>query len=155
MRQNIQKEIKEHSQYKESLYINFINQWINAFGKDQILVYQFEKIKQNKVAFMKQIASDLQIDPNFYNQYGFFHRNETLKMKSHKLHRIGLAIQPYVPQWLQEKVIMPLYLKLNAEKIPQKNQDDLAFVNTLKADFEVVNQKLNESFPTIDLALWQ
>ncbi|WP_417591558.1 sulfotransferase domain-containing protein [Owenweeksia hongkongensis] len=135
-------------------YIRHIQPYIDTLGKENILVYQFEQIKEDKVAFMKQVATDLGISPEFYNSFDFFHRNQTVAVKNGKLHRIGLKLEPLVPQWLQEKII-PLYLKMNSSKLPKPSDEELELKEKSKSQFAESNQELAEKFDNVDLALWK
>lgn len=140
--------------FLQSDYLSIIKTWEEAIGKENLLVYQFEKMQQNKVAFMQQIADDLGIDRSFYADFDFFTRNETRSMKSHKLHFIGLKIQPYIPIWLQEKVFIPLYLKFNSSKAPITTPQETAYLTELKQQFSHQNSALAQKFPGFDLKLW-
>lgn len=135
-------------------YIKHIKPYIEALGTENILVYQFEQIKKDKVAFMKQVASDLGISPDFYDSFDFFHRNQTVAVKNSKLHRIGLRIEPLVPQWLQEKII-PLYLKMNSSKLPKAQEGELKLKEQAKSQFVKSNQELASQFKSVDLELWR
>lgn len=134
-------------------YIRHINKYVEALGKENILVYQFEQIKKDKVAFMKQVASDLGISPDFYDSFDFFHRNQTVAVKNSKLHRLGLKIEPLVPQWLQERII-PLYLKMNSSKLPKASEKELQLKELSREQFAQSNQDLAEQFRSVDLELW-
>ncbi len=137
----------------QSHYIRHIQLYIDAIGKENILVYQFEQIKKDKVAFMKQVAVDLGIAPEFYDSFDFFHRNQTVAVKNSKLHRLGLKIEPLVPQWLQEKII-PVYLKMNSSKLPKPSQQELKLKHKAKEQFVKSNRHLADTFENVDLDLW-
>ena len=137
----------------ETYYFQLLKPWIKALGKEKMQVYQMEQLQANKQAFMQQVAQDLRIDPHFYNQFDFFHRNETVAVKHKKLHRWGLKLEPMVPGWLQEKVI-PLYLRLNANKVPPITKQDARLRDEVNAQFEEDSRQLAEVFPNINLDLW-
>ena len=120
----------------KSRYIDFIDKWLQAFDEDNIIVLQAEKMYADKVGFMKDLATRLGIDPLFYDDFDFFKRNETRKMKSTSLHRLGLRIQPYVPQWIQEKLIIPLYLKLNSSGMDAPTEEDQQVLKDLSTRFK-------------------
>lgn len=138
---------------EQTRYINYIKKWMEVVGKENVLVYQFEKMISNQQVFMEQVARDLGIDPEFYASFDFFHRNETVAIGSKKLHRIGLRIEPLVPQWLQEKII-PLYLKLNARKAPPITEQERELKNAVGRKYQAANQELAKHFPHLDLDLW-
>lgn len=136
-------------------YIRFIRQWMDAFGKDHIYVMQLEQLFQDRVGEMKKLADFLGLDGSFYDGFDFMKRNETRKMRSTKLHRLGLKVQPLVPQWLQEQVIIPLYLKFNSTAMPKVTAADKEMIEELKSRFTSFNEELAREFPNIDLSLWK
>lgn len=142
------------SQYDESKYMHYIEQWMQAFPKKNILVYQFEHLLQDKVTFMKKIAKDIGIDNEFYSHFDYFKRNETRSMKSHKLHHLGLKLQPYFPQFIQEKVLLPLYLKANSKPTPTKSEIEKNLILKLKSEFKPLNENLFGAFPNLDPKYW-
>ena len=134
-------------------YIRYINKYVKALGKENVLVYQFEQIKKDKVAFMKQVAADLNISPDFYDEFDFFHRNQTVAVKNRRLHRIGLMLEPKVPTWLQERII-PLYLKMNSSKLPSISEREKELKKIAKKQFASSNQELAGNFHNINLDMW-
>jgi hypothetical protein len=136
-------------------YIQFLDKWVAGLGTGNVYAIQSEKLFPNRVEEMKKIALFLDIDPDFYDQFDFMKRNETLKMRSTKLHRLGLKVQPSVPQFIQEKVLIPLYLKLNATAMPPVSKVDKNLVQSQKDLFQESNERLTKSFPNIDLNLWK
>lgn len=137
----------------DTYYFELLEPWIKTLGKDRIRVYQMEQLTANKQAFMQQVAQDLRIDPQFYQQFDFFHRNETVAVKNKKLHRLGLKLEPLVPDWLQEKII-PLYLKFNSGSVPPITEHDALLRKEANAWFEEDSRQLAETFPTINVDLW-
>ncbi|MEQ9186587.1 MAG: sulfotransferase domain-containing protein [Cryomorphaceae bacterium] len=136
-------------------YIRYIRRWVKAFGKERVHVMQLEQLFQNKAGEMKRLARFLGIDEGFYDTYDFMKRNETRKMRSTRLHRFGLRLQPLVPQWLQERVIIPLYLKFNSTAMPKVSERDKAMIEAHKPRFAAFNEELASEFPNIDLTLWK
>ena len=104
---------------------------------------------------MKALADFLEIDPDFYDSFSFMKRNETRKMYSTKLHRLGLRIQPMIPRVLQDKVLVPLYLKLNSSKMPAISEGEKQMIEAMKSDFSSSNAALKQLVPSIDLSVWK
>ena len=136
-------------------YITHLKGWIERFGTERIHVMQLEKLFADKKGEMKKLATYLGIDPEFYDGFDFVKRNETRKMRSTQLHRLGLKLQPLVPQWLQEKVIIPMYLRFNSTAMPKVNESDKRLIEELKPRFSTYNEALQREFPDIDLSLWK
>lgn len=135
-------------------YPIWIEKWQKAMGKDNVLVYQMEEMHKDKVQFMKRVARDLSIDPSFYESFDFFHRNKTVAVKSKKLHRLGLKLEPLVPQWLQEKII-PIYLGMNSSKVPGITEEEKALKEKVTRDYATSVNKLKELVPSLNLELWR
>ncbi len=136
-------------------YIRYVRQWVEAFGKERVHVMQLEQLFNDKAGQMKQLARFLGLDEQFYDSFDFMKRNETRKMRSTKLHRLGLQLQPLVPQWLQESVIIPLYLKFNSTAMPKVSDHDKRMIEELKPRFTAFNEELAREFTNIDLSLWK
>lgn len=139
---------------ERSRYVKFLEPWLEAFGRDCILVYQFEKLKNDPKEFMTTMARDLGIATEYYNDYDFFQRNETVAIGNKKLHKWGLKLEPYVPQFLQE-LLIPVYLRLNSKKAPAISEKDQSLKNEANKWFTDDNIKLEQLFPQIDLSLWK
>lgn len=139
---------------EQTHYVNYILPWVEVAGKENVLVYQFEHLKENQRTFMQRVARDLSIDASFYEDFDFFHRNETVAVKHKTLHRWGLKLEPLIPHWLQEKLI-PIYLKMNANKVPPITEEEKRMKKALSSRFEKSNRELQELFPGLDLQLWR
>ena len=57
------------------------------------------------------------------------------------------------PTAIQE-ALLPLYLKLNAGKMPRKDPGDAAITAALKADYAPSVVALQAAFPNLDLRPW-
>lgn len=136
-------------------YIEHLQPWLDNFGKNQLHVMQLEALQKDRLGQMKALCQFLEIDERFYEHFGYMHRNETRKMRSTWLHRFGLKVQPLVPLSLQEKFIVPLYLKLNSTAMPPVSGADKLMIEEQKSLFIDSNQHLQREFPTIDLSLWK
>ena len=134
-------------------YIKYIKNWINGIGKSNIMVFQFEAMKAKPKVFMKQLSEKLDIESSFYDNYDFFHRNQSLAISSKKIHNLGLRVEPYVPHWLQERLI-PIYLKLNSNKLSGISMEELELKREVARKYHVSNLELQDHFPEIDLTLW-
>ena len=57
---------------------------------------------------------------------------------------------------MQEKILIPLYLKLNSTAMPPVSEADKKMILEYKSRFAESNKILAERFPdNIDLALWE
>lgn len=138
----------------QTRYVNYIQRWVDALGKNRIHILQFESMQKDRVAFMKSVSQKLEIDPIFYEDFGFFRRNETVAIRGKWLHRLGLKIEPLVPTWLQEWII-PIYIKYNSSKVPNETETEMRAKRRITEEFYNDNQRLKNLFPEIDLSLWE
>jgi hypothetical protein len=134
-------------------YARYLEPWLASFGRDRIRVVLFEAVMENPKQAMRELATWLGIDPQFYEDFDFAIRNETVAIKRKMLHQLGLRIQPWVPHWMQEK-LLPLYLKINAGKRPQATAEERRLTEQLKHSYQSSNQELSKLFPELDLSPW-
>ena len=134
-------------------YMHYLQPWLEALGPERMHVSTFEALVQDPQASLQSMAAFLGIDPSFYATYSFVQHNETVAIKNKKFHRLGLAFQRYVPHPLQE-ALLPLYLRLNAGKMPQKDPGDKGITARVKQDYTASVHALAKAFPTLDLTPW-
>ena len=135
-------------------YMRYLAEWEAALGRENMVVWQFERVMRDPRSAMKQLAGRLGIDPGFYDRYDFAVRNETVAIKSKKLHRLGLRLQSMIPLAVQD-LLLPLYLKLNGAGRPKADADLKAQTTALKPLFAASNAELAARYPDdIDLGLW-
>ncbi len=134
-------------------YAHYLKDWLAALGPERIHVCTFEALVKDTAASVQAMARFLGVDPAFYATYDFVQHNETVAIKSRGMHRLGLKLQRYVPHALQE-ALLPIYLKLNAGKMPQKDPGDAAITTALKKDYAESVAALQALFPDLDLRSW-
>ena len=134
-------------------YHHYLKDWLAALGPERIHVCTFEALVKDTRGTVEAMARFLGVDPTFYATYDFVQHNETVAIKSKGMHRLGLKLQRYVPHGVQE-ALLPLYLKLNAGKMPQKDPGDAAITAALKADYAPSVAALQAAFPDLDLGPW-
>lgn len=137
----------------QTYYAKWVKKWMDKFGKENVLVYLMEDMRNDRADFMKGVANDLGIDPSFYNSFDFFHRNKTVAVKNPKLHRLGLKIETLTPQWLQEKLI-PIYLKLNSSALPKITEQEKKLKLKITEDFKDKNKELAD-LTGLNLSSWE
>jgi len=139
--------------FEEGQYYKHLAKWRNKLGEDRMRVFLFEEMTSNPELFMKKVTEFLDIDPFFYEGYNFLRRNETYSVKNRKLHRLAFKVQPYIPNFIQEKVL-PFYVSMNGGKMPHKSEEEKKLISELKDQYKPFNQKLQEDFPYLDLSSW-
>jgi hypothetical protein len=136
-----------------SCYVRYLKNWRDQVGDENLGVFLMEEMMDDPKRFMKKLSIFLNIDPSFYEDFDFPKGNPTVKVKNKKLHTLGNTIQPYISHFLQNKVLIPLYLKLNADRAPESSSEDLAIKEKLKKDYKECNTELAQIF-NLDLSYW-
>ena len=140
--------------FEEGLYITHLRKWIDVYGREKMGIFIFEEMLADRVRFMMRVAEFLSIDPDFYLDFDFFQRNETVAIKSVGLHRIGLRLQPFVPAKVQEFLI-PLYMKLNSSKARDKSTMEKDQLELLKDLYTSSNKELKQECEELNLPGWR
>jgi hypothetical protein len=140
---------------QHSNYLLHLKKWIDVFGRDRVWVYQSEELFQDKVNFMKRLSSRLDIDPNFYDTYGFLKRNESSGIRNRGLHNFAQKAQDFFGDGIKEKVLIPLYLRLNSKPIPKEEvlSDELR-ARLEKQLWTEGTRELFDYFPELDVNKW-
>lgn len=134
-------------------YAKALKPWMDHYPKEKIGIWTFEELMQDKVKTMTAISEFLDIDADFYTNFDFEHRNETVAIKSGWLHQLGLKLQPMIPTGIQ-KALLPFYMKMNAGGVPEKPAIELAMKETLKGQFSEQNKALKALVPALNLGYW-
>ena len=136
-------------------YVRYLEHWKSALGAENMIVWQFEWVMNNPRQAMQELAERTGIDPTFYDHFDFAVRNETLSIRSKKLHKLGLRIQSMIPLAVQD-ALLPLYLKINGGGRPKADAALKAETAALKPQFAESNKALAAMFPAaINLDLWR
>jgi hypothetical protein len=145
--------IEQSEVLEKSNYAKYIARWQNEYGPEYIKVVLFEDLMRHKKKVLQEITAFLEIDGTFYNHFDFEHRNKSVAVKSGFLHHFGLKVQRYIPFGVQ-KLLMPVYLKLNSGKIPKLSAEDELLLARIKQNKVRENQKLKILLPNLDFSYW-
>ena len=106
-----------------------------------------------KPEVMAEISTYIGIDPAYYTDFDFEHRNESVAIKSGFLHQLGLKIQPLIPHAIQ-KAVLPLYMKLNSGGRVEDQPEDQSVLAQFKQDWAHVGEALKELDPNFPIGRW-
>ena len=156
--QSVKMELSEYVKQpyilKYTEYTKYLQMWFDGYGRDFVKVVLFEDMMRNKLRVIKEIAGFLEVDASFYDDFDFEHRNKSVKIKSSKLHKFGLAVQAKIPHQVQ-KVLLPLYLKMNSGDVPKPTDEEKAILAEFKKEKLVEVESLKLLLPELDFALWK
>lgn len=138
---------------KRSCYLEYLLKWREQFSEN-LYVFLFEELKENPRKFVKKVANQLEIDPNFYDDYDFTPRNQTFTVKNQFLHRNARKIAKKMSKSYLKKLLINIYLKVFAKNKKQEmSSEDLKTMQKLDKYFAPMNQKLAQEF-NLDISLW-
>jgi hypothetical protein len=140
---------------KYSQYIDHISNWIPRFGRERIHVFLFEHLRKDPWTVMQELATRIDIEPSFYENYDFKSHNRTVSIKNQFLHRRARRVAELMPQGSVKNVLRDIYLKVQTDREePQISPEDLRTLNILDDYFEPFNQRLAHEL-NIDISAWQ
>ncbi len=70
----------------EGRYTRFLTPWIQAFGKDRLIVVNYRDMMDNPAGVTRGICENIGIDPGFYDPYVFDIHNASRRVRWPKLH---------------------------------------------------------------------
>lgn len=138
---------------KYSQYIDYLSLWLKHFDRQHIHVLLFESMRQNPRVFMFELAGRLGIDANFYLNYEFTKRNETITIRSQHLHRRARNIAQWLPKGILKRVLKQVYLHMQTDSRKGIALEDRVALTELEAYFHPFNQRLAAEFD-LDLSSW-
>jgi len=135
-------------------YAHYLQKWVADMPEGHVRVWAFEDLVRRKEEVMKEIAEYLDIDPSFYTQFDFEHRNESVAIKSGALHQLGLRLQPFIPHVVQ-RLLLPLYMKVNSGGRAPDDADDAPVLARFKQEHAHVGRDLQALFPDVNIENWR
>lgn len=148
---------------KHSRYADYLEQWIRAVGTDRVVVLLLDDMKKDPLGFMIEIANRLNIDPGFYENYGFEIRMKTVRIRNQMTHRVLRSVfgQKYkttrfnpVPIRSLRDFLKKVYLMINSShKKEDKSEEDLLEIAELDKEFAASKEKL-AGMTGKDLSSW-
>jgi len=142
------KKIDNYVQYGKHL-----KNWINKYPKNLIKVLIFEELMEKKKIVMQGISNFLEINEEYYLNFDFEHRNESVAIRSSFLHQLGLKLQPLIPHKLQS-VFLPFYMRINSSGKVKSKKEDVVVIKRLKEKYQFVQKELLQIKPHLPLHHW-
>jgi hypothetical protein len=134
-------------------YSKHLRRWRSAVGSDRMLILLFEELVSDSRAVMNRIASELGIDPSFYDDYTFPRENSTYLARSGALQDLNIWLRARVPQGPFYDAVRQVYRRINTRPAgPQAREP--ALEATLAERFRPMLAELERDF-ALDLAPWR
>jgi hypothetical protein len=141
-----------HSRYSE-----YLNEWVDRFGRDHLHFFLFEGLTKDSRAFMKEVAREIGIDPRFYDSYEFSQQNPTIQVRSRWVHGgrrwLGRRLPASIRDLLKRATAKP-YARMNVRPAAIPTAEDSAALADLDREFAPYNERLARKFD-LDLSVWR
>lgn len=133
--------------YRNGHYIDFLRKWHAFLGDDRMKVSNFNDLQRNPVEFIRDLASWLGIDPDFYLNYDFPRENESYVPKSRLLQSINIFVRSRIPKGSFYNELRSIYRRINTKKGHVKiDLNDQEFMQRLRKEFHDSNLALKNEF---------
>lgn len=138
----------------QGCYVNFLEPWFERLGRDRVKVFLFESVRDDPKAFMRRLAEWLDIAPEFYENYSFAARNESLSIRNQALHRWARRLARLLPERSVRQWLKRGYLRMQNAGRAERTDDDRRAVKALSEFYQPHNQRLARLLD-VDLSAWQ
>jgi hypothetical protein len=132
-----------------SHYYNYIFEWINEIGKENMIFLSFEEMIKNKDVFMIDLLKQLSLNKIEFNDS---ENNESYEIKNKRLHRRIMDLSQLFPASSFKDRIKDIYFNFQKGKLNKSKNDD-KIINELKKEFIRSNNKLAE-LTNLDISSW-
>ena len=141
-----------NTQLPNNRYYDFIAPWMKRFPKEKIHIILFEEMIANPRHTLTNLANNIGINSDFYQDFYFEKRTQTVTVKNKFAHALLLKLTPYYASAGKLRgVLKSLYFKFNSTKPKPASSASIA---RLKEYFKPYNQELADEF-NLNLDLWQ
>jgi hypothetical protein len=137
-------------QLTNNRYYEVISRWAKHFPPEKIQILLFEKMVANPVETLCSVSERLGIDANFYREFHFEKRTQTMAIKNKLVHQLLLKFAPYLSTSKLRATLKSIYFKLNSSAVEPA---DLESLRRLDDYFRPYNQQLAEAF-NLNLDCW-
>ena len=137
-------------QLPKGRYYEFLLPWIQRFPKEKIHVILFEEMVKDPRKTLINLAQNIGIDSDFYQDFYFEKRTQTIAIKNRFTHKLLLKLAPILGTSQIRGLLKSLYFKLNTSP-PEKAKPQS--LERLEDYFKPHNQKLAESL-NLNLDVW-
>ena len=150
-------------------YVDYLERWVEFFDRSGIEILLFERLREDKRGFMRDVATRIGIEPSFYDRYGFPYKNATQEVRGLRLHRTMLRLGGRIaPQFVRQpsrgaeglasrvlrRGLGAAYAALNVKgATPPKTADDRRVLAELDRHFAPYNARLARLLD-VDLSAW-
>ncbi len=137
-----------------SRYVDFVRKWIDIFGRERILVFLFEHLKENPKDFMKTLSRSIGIDAAFWDDYAFKKSNEAYHVNVQWLHKAKWKTSWLLPELIRKNIFKKAYYSMNTKRANPLNLEDRQVMAKLDKEFRPYNDALADLL-NMNLSIWE
>jgi hypothetical protein len=134
-------------------YARFLGKWQAACGEERIRVTRFEALRDDPRAYMRGLATWLDIDPEFYDGFDFdvVNRNVAVRARGAQtlVRRVGRPLSGRA-----RALARGLYRRVNSRSLPPPSAEEQAVMAEIDGRMETANKELAERFD-VDVRGWR
>ena len=97
-------------------YLNSILPWVEHFPQEKIHFILFEEMVADPRKTLIELSQDIEIDSNFYQDFHFEKRTQTIAIKNRFTHKLLLNFAPFLGTSKIRSLLKSFYFKLNTSK---------------------------------------
>lgn len=150
----------EHNSYvlkrelKYSHYYTYLKKWTAAVGQEQIYTLQFEHFIQHSEYCLRELLDWLSIAPHIDLMNNNLHRNESITIRSKKIHALSRKIASLVPSSNWKNALKKIYFLAQSSKATKLDSQTDKTLHELEEYFSAANEQLATLIP-LNLELWK
>jgi hypothetical protein len=133
-------------------YARFLSGWQAACGDERIRVTRFETLRDNPRGYMRDLATWLDIDPGFYDDYDFDVVNRNVEIKARAMQTLARRLSRPLAGRARD-VARGLYRRVNTRSLPAPSADDRAVMAAIDERLRAANRELADHFE-VDVRTW-
>lgn len=138
-----------------SNYAQWLAPWYAALGHERVQVVLLEDIQRDPVRTLKALSLDLDLSPEFWDDYAFPSENESFAVRYFWVQRLVRYLQRFVPRNRLTRRLNDTYRRLNSRKKPAPDASEIPGVlRELDAYFAPGYADL-EALTGRSVAIWQ
>jgi hypothetical protein len=132
-------------------YGPWLKKWRDRLGPDRVKVTTFDLLVADPRDFMMDLAVWIDLDPAFYDDFGFASENESYEPRNRGLQKLNVALRDKLPKGRLYDLARGAYRRLNTRAPVKDTAADV--LADLKAEFHEKNAQLARDFD-LDLSAW-
>lgn len=113
----------------------------------------FEEMISDPKATCRRLASVLEVDPEFYNDFEFEARNPTYATSSQLLHSLARSIGKHIPESSAKRFAKQAYMTVATSDPATKSKEEEQALQRLGDYYASCNKRLAEEFD-INVSSW-